>query len=67
MSIALSRLVLLSACATLAACQTSRPTAFVGTDFCKVAQAITYSRTDTTETKKQVREHNAVGVELCKW
>jgi hypothetical protein len=67
MSIVLSRLGLLSVCAMLVACQTKSPTGSVGTDFCKVGEPILYSRLDTDGTKKQVREHNAVGTELCKW
>lgn len=64
------RLVLLAASLMLMGCQTKPPTASVvtkGADFCKVAQPILYSKDDTEGTKKQVREHNDVGVVLCKW
>lgn len=69
MSTLASRLALLSVCATLAGCQTTT-TPSVATSsapFCKVAEPILYSKVDTEPTKKQVREHNAVGVALCKW
>lgn len=36
--------------------------------FCAAARAIQWSRSDTAETRRQVREHNAVGVALqCGW
>jgi len=59
-------LVLLSALATLAACQTT-PTPSAGiravaqAPFCAVAEPILYSSRDTPETQKQIREHNAIG------
>ena len=64
-----ARLALLSALATLAACQAA-PTPSAGTrviaqaPFCAVAEPILYSSRDTPETQRQVREHNAVGVAL---
>ena len=64
------KLVLSSALLMLAACQTpTRTVSAVSSQapFCKVAEPILYAVADTAETKKQVREHNAVGVELCKW
>lgn len=36
-------------------------------DFCDAAQPIYWSRRDTSETAKAVKEHNAVGAELCGW
>ena len=53
----------------LAACQTN----FKGIEvlghaaFCDVAEPIYYSKDDTEETKKQVKEHNAVGKAICGW
>lgn len=35
--------------------------------FCQVAQPIAYSRMDTAETRRQIVEHNAKGIELCAW
>lgn len=66
----LSRLALLSVSVMLAGCQTKTPTVSVATKsapFCKVAEPIFYHAADTVETVKQIREHNAVGAELCKW
>lgn len=45
-------------------------TASVATDqaaFCVVAEPITWSRSDTRETVRQILEHNAVGIDLCGW
>lgn len=60
---------LLSALAMLAGCQTtSTPSAVIeragAAPFCAVAEPIFYSRTDTPETRRQIREHNAVGMAL---
>ena len=38
-----------------------------GCDFCRCARPIGWDDADTDDTLKQVREHNAVGVELCGW
>lgn len=35
--------------------------------FCRTARPITYSARDTTETRRQVRAHNARGVAVCGW
>jgi hypothetical protein len=36
-------------------------------DFCDAARPIYWSRHDTLGTAKAVKEHNAVGAELCNW
>lgn len=61
--------VLLGVLATLAGCQTTVTRSGVtdagrGAPFCAVAEPILYSRNDTPETQRQVREHNAVGMGL---
>lgn len=68
------RLALISGLVMLAGCQSIKTTPSSGTSaaigkapFCSVAEPIFYSRTDTEETRKQVREHNAVGARLCGW
>lgn len=35
--------------------------------FCAVAEPIYWSAKDTEKTIAQVKEHNAVGKQLCKW
>lgn len=35
--------------------------------FCQAAQPIRWSARDTDKTIEQVKEHNAVGRELCGW
>lgn len=62
-------LVCVSASLMLAGCQTTKtPSAATSTaSFCKVAEPIFYSRTDSPDTRKQIREHNAVGIALCNW
>ncbi len=56
-------LLLLGSCAT--------PTPTVGINhasFCEAAKVIRYSRKhDTDETIEAVKEHNAVGADLCGW
>ena len=66
------RLALISGLLTLAACQTiqgrSSGISLLGrAPFCSNAEPITYSRRDTVDTVKQIREHNAVGIALCEW
>lgn len=61
----LRRLALLSGLLMLAGCQTTAQTVLGVTDFCDAAEPILYSSRDTEETKRQVREHNAVGVKIC--
>lgn len=71
-SIVVGLLVLLSVSVMLAGCSTINQTLTAatkrvsGAQFCSVAEPITYSRKDTVDTQKQVREHNAVWDELCK-
>jgi hypothetical protein len=53
----------------LAGCQSAAiPSAGIesagGAPFCAVAEPIFYSPSDTPQTQRQVREHNAVGVAL---
>ena len=69
-----ARLALLSGLVMLAGCQTilgrsnaTRVGLLGRAPFCSVAEPITYSRRDTVETVKQIRELNAVGIELCGW
>jgi hypothetical protein len=45
----------------LVGCQTITPPSV----YCDAARPITYSRTDTPETRQQVEQHNAVWTELC--
>lgn len=53
-------LLLLSGCATT--------TGGGGTDvMCAVMQPIEWSRADTDATIRQIKEHNAIGRELCGW
>ena len=68
------RLALLSGLLMLAGCQTilgrsnaTRVGLLGRAPFCSVAEPISYSSRDTVETIKLVREHNAVGIELCGW
>lgn len=35
--------------------------------FCKAAEPIYWSTKDTAKTIASIKEHNAVGVKLCKW
>jgi hypothetical protein len=56
--------LLLSACQTTASVATEPPGVSVA---CQVFQPIYWSKTDTPETQKQARAHNAAGVSLCKW
>mgnify|MGYP001554172848 CR=1 FL=1 len=60
---------LLSSCGTMGfAERTEMPgrDASVG-EFCEIAKPILWSAHDTSETIKQVKEHNAKGKALCKW
>lgn len=62
-------LKLLGLALALAGCQTNSSVieTLGRASFCDVAEPIYYSKNDTDETKKQVREHNAVGVAICGW
>ena len=59
-------LVLSSGLVTVASCTTQNSTRIAGIEqlgqasFCSVAELISYSRLDSVETVKQIREHNAV-------
>ena len=61
----------ISGCAILASCTTQNSTRIAGIEqlgqasFCSVAELISYSRLDSVETVKQIREHNAVYDKLC--
>lgn len=35
--------------------------------FCESAEPIYWSKTDSPETVRQAKEHNAVGIALCGW
>jgi hypothetical protein len=54
---------------TLTGCATTTgsnaPTSEV--PFCTAAQSISWSKRDTDVTIVQIKEHNAVGKELCGW
>ena len=55
---------LLSAILTLVACETTQ-TAGTSSAVCLAFAPITYSRTDTIETQRQVIGHNAAFAEMC--
>lgn len=61
----LTRLVLLAGVLILPACATTIPTGATDTS-CQAFEPIRYSRKDTDETQRQVREHNAAWDALCK-
>jgi len=48
----------------LAASQTTTPTSVIDTS-CLAMEPITYSRSDTPATAKQIRQHNATYKALC--
>lgn len=58
-------LLLVIAVVALEGCATNRP-APVNT-FCTIAKPITWATSDTDPTIAEVKEHNAVGAELCQW
>ncbi len=49
--------------ASVTACGNSTAT----DSFCLIAEPIYGSKQDTEETRRQIDEHNAVGVKLCEW
>lgn len=61
----------LGSCATMMASGATESPAVTETlghaAFCDVAEPIAWSGGDTPETIVQVKEHNAVGKELCGW
>jgi hypothetical protein len=67
---ALKKLVLLAVLPLLAACQTTIPTSGIETSIvdtsCAVFEPIRASRSDTEETRKQVKAHNAAWDAICK-
>jgi hypothetical protein len=58
---------LLYATTMLPGCATTASVATEHAAFCATAEPITWSRSDTRETVRQIREHNAVGITLCGW
>ena len=67
---ALKKVLLLAALPLLAACQTTAPTSGIETRMvdtsCAAFEPIRASRTDTQETRAQVRAHNAAWDAICK-
>lgn len=61
---ALKRLALLGALLMLTACQSTTQIAVTDTS-CQAFEPIRYSRSDTAETVRQVRQHNAAFRTLC--
>ena len=59
-----AKLVMLAATLILAAYQTTIPTSVIDTS-CLAMEPITYSRSDTPATAKQIRQHNAAYKALC--
>lgn len=59
------KLLLLGVLLSMAACQTTTPTAVTDTS-CTAFEPFHYSRKDTPETIKQARGHNAAWDALCK-
>jgi len=55
---------MLAAASMLAACQTTIPTSAIDTS-CLAMEPITYSRADTADTRKQIRQHNVAYKALC--
>jgi hypothetical protein len=65
-------LVLMLASVMFALTSCASLTDFVETDvsettYCRIARPISWSSQDTDQTIREVKEHNAVGVELCGW
>ena len=61
----LKRAALLSAVLIVTGCQKMTPTAGISSAVCLAFAPITYSRTDTIETQRQVIGHNAAFAEMC--
>lgn len=57
------------AASLLASCGTTRETSTAIDTFCTIAKPIRLSRSDvlTDETRRQVIEHNRVGMSQCGW
>lgn len=55
--------------ATLGACATTTGSVapIEPNTFCLLAQPIRWSQSDTDETIRQAKEHNAVGKRVCGW
>lgn len=59
-------LMLTASTLTLGACATT--TGGGGTDvYCRASEPIRWSRSDTDETIRQAKAHNAAGAKLCGW
>ena len=56
----------LSGCAWMTDSAATEPLPGAST-FCRVARPITWSVSDTDQTIREVKEHNATGVRLCGW
>ncbi len=56
----LSIMLLLTACSTTTSSNDTK-------GFCLEAKSISWSATDTADTIRQIKAHNAVGVKLCGW
>lgn len=61
-----SAILTLSACETMMGSGATEPAAGADT-FCTIAKPITWSASDTDQTIREVKEHNAVGRRLCGW
>lgn len=60
----LKTLAALAVLSMLTACQTATPSGVIDTS-CLAFEPVTYSRKDTGDTVRQVRQHNAAFVALC--
>lgn len=63
--LATGSLLLTGTCMMLASCQTMVSGATKASGYCTVFKPISWSKNDTLETAKQIREHNAVWKEIC--
>jgi len=52
---------------TLAGCAKETPSGGTSLTFCDGAKPILWSSKDTDGTLRQIKEHNAVGVDACGW
>jgi hypothetical protein len=58
------KLASLAVLSMLTACQTATPSGVIDTS-CLAFEPVTYSRKDTADTVRQIRQHNAAFVALC--
>lgn len=57
-------MLILNGCATTTGSAAIEP----GADtFCRISRPISWSQSDTDQTIREVKAHNAVGVRLCGW